>query len=93
MFPHRVREDVPSVGERAQKTGKEGVTNSKDPNGKLSLKEGVQSQNYWRLGGGGEERTETNGRGDRTSGGHVPLFPYHLPSLSPAPPLKSWAVS
>lgn len=39
MFPHRVREDVPSVGERAQKTGKEGVTNSKDPNGKLSLKE------------------------------------------------------
>lgn len=39
MFNHRVREDIPSVGERAQKTGKEGVMNSKDPNGKLSLKE------------------------------------------------------
>lgn len=36
-FP--MESDVPSVGERAQKTGKEGATNSKDPNGKLSLKE------------------------------------------------------
>lgn len=60
MFPHRVREDVPSMGERAQKTGKEGATNSKDPNGKLSLKE--RKFKAWIIG-------EWQGRKDRGNGG------------------------
>ena len=57
-------EKIYSVGERAQKTGKEGATNSKDPNGKLSLKE--RKFKAWIIGELGGRKDRGNGRVVRT---------------------------
>ena len=52
------------MDETAQKTGKEGATNSKDPNGKLSLKE--RKFKAWIIGELGGRKDRGNGRVVRT---------------------------